>query len=177
MSILVLKTALAALIATSVIADQAQEPIVRPPAIALKIPEIKRVIKNDLESIAGQGAVDVSVDNNRRIRVRIAVATFNERICDPIYERERELARLFPDLDFDFSFDGPTLAQAIKADLEAISGPGTVDVSIDSKTLFNVRIGLQNFNSELYGRLYNRELELYRLFRDLNFDFYLRLQP
>ena len=114
---------------------------------------------------------------SRAIKVRIAVARFSSEICKPIYDRERELYRLFPDLKFDFHFDGPALARAIKRDLEAISGPETVDVSIDHETLFSVRIGVPSFRSEIYTPIYDRALELYRLFPDLNFDFYLRLKP
>jgi hypothetical protein len=85
-----------------------------------------------------------------------------------------DLNQLFPDQTIDFYFDGPKLARAIKVDIESISGRDTVDVSIDSKTLFNVRIAVPDFSFEIYSQLFDRELELYRAFRDLNFDFYLR---
>jgi hypothetical protein len=149
----------------------------RPITGASRGPELARAIKTDLESISGPGTVDVKVDADRYFSVRIAVAKFSPEICKPIYDRERELYRLFPDLDFDFHFDGPALARAIKTDLESIAGPGTADVSIDHETLFSVRVGVPRWSSAIYTRLYDRALELYRLFPDLNFDFYLRLNP
>jgi hypothetical protein len=72
---------------------------------------------------------------------------------------------------------GAGLAKAIKTDLEAISGPGSVDVSVENENLFSVRIALPNFSPELYTPIFDRELKLYRIFPDLNFDFYLRLKP
>lgn len=68
------------------------------------------------------------------------------------------------------------LAKAIKADLESISGPGSVDISIDNGTLFSVRIAVPSFSTEICAPIYDRELKLYRFFPDLNFDFYLRLR-
>jgi copper chaperone CopZ len=173
MPILALRAAMAAIIATSVMAQQTPSLTARP---GVRLPELARVIKTDLESIAGPGTVEVSVNNPTLIRVRIALSTFSSEICTPIYDRERELYRLFPDLNLDFYFDGPALARAIKTDLESISGTGNVDVSIDHETLFSVRIGVPSFSSDIYTRIYDRELELYRLFGDLNFDFYLRIQ-
>ncbi len=144
---------------------------------AFSVPEIARAVKADLESISGTGTVSVSVDGRTRFSARIAIPAFNSQICSQIYARERELHQLLPDLDFDFYFSGPELARAIKADLESISGPDTVDVSIDSATLFSVRIGMPGSSSEIYDRIFGRELEFYRVFRDLNFDFYLRPNP
>jgi hypothetical protein len=174
---LVLKAALAAILVTSVVAQKTPSPTARRDVIGSGVPELARVIKTDLESISGPGTVDVSIDSATLIRVRIAVARFSSEICNPIYDRERELYRLFPALDFDFYFDGPALARAIKTDLETIAGPGTVDVSISNRTLFNVRIGMSSSSSEIYTSIYDRALELYRLFPDLNFDFYLRMKP
>ncbi len=74
-------------------------------------------------------------------------------------------------------FGGVELAHAIKTDIESISGPGSVDVSIDNKTLYSVRIFVPSFRTEICNRIYDRELKLYKLFPDLNFDFYLRLKP
>jgi copper chaperone CopZ len=174
MSTVVLKTALAVLLATSAIADKTPPPAARTNAAGFDVNELARVMKRDLESISGPGTVDIRVTNKTFVSVRIAVTSFSSEICGPIYDRERELYRLYPDIDFDFYFDRSALARAIKTDLESISGPGTVDVSVDSKTLFNVRIGVASFSSEVYTPIYDRELELYRLFPDLNFDFYLR---
>ncbi len=98
----------------------------------------------------------------------------SSKICTRIYDREMELQQLFPDLNFDFYFDGSELAHAIKADIESISGRDTVDVSIGDKTLFTVRISIRDFNYEIYNRIFDREQEFYRVFRDLNFDFYVR---
>ena len=114
------------------------------------------------------------MDSRTLFSARIAIPGFNAKICSQIYDREVELRQLYPDLDFDFYFDGPELARAIRSDLEVISGRGTVDVSIDSKTLFSVRIAIPGFSSEIYNQIYDRELEFYQAFRDLNFDFYLR---
>jgi pimeloyl-ACP methyl ester carboxylesterase len=151
--------------------------VARPAISATGGPDLARAIKKDLESISGPGTVDVNVDAERFFSVKIAVAKFGPEICTPIYDRERELHRLFPDLDFEFHFDRPALARAIKTDLESISGAGSAEVSIDHETLFSVRIGVPRWSSAIYTQLYDRALELYRLFPDLNFDFYLRLKP
>lgn len=172
---LILKAALAALLAVRGTAVKPTPPKAPQPAIAtLSGSELARTIKSDLEAIAGTGTVTVTMDGETHFVARIAIPGFSPKICTRIYDRERELRQLFPGLSFDFTFSGPELARAIKADIESISGRGTVDVSIDSKTLFNVRIAVPSFSSELYGRLFDRELEFYRVFPDLNFDFYLR---
>jgi copper chaperone CopZ len=137
-------------------------------------PALVHTIKTDLESIAGPGTVNVSMDSKTSFSARITIPGFNPKICKQIYDREMELRQLYPDLNFDFYFDGPELARAIKTDIEAISGRDTVDVSIDSQTLFSVRIAIPGFRSEIYNRVYDRELEFYEAFRDLSFDFYLR---
>jgi hypothetical protein len=72
---------------------------------------------------------------------------------------------------------GAGLAKTIKAEIERISGPGSVDVTIDNETLFNVRIAVPEFREEFYTPIYDLELKLYRIFPELNFDFYLRLAP
>jgi hypothetical protein len=69
---------------------------------------------------------------------------------------------------------GPALAKAIKSDIEAIAGPGSVDISIDHETLFSVRVAVPGFRNELCTRIYDHVVELYRQHPDLNFDFYLR---
>jgi hypothetical protein len=173
---LILQAALAALLAIP------GAPVPPPPAAraatgALSGPELARAIRTDLESISGKGTVTVTVDTGNLFSARIAIAGFNSQVCAQIYDREMELRQLFPAMSFDFSFDGPLLARAIKADLEAISGSGTVDISIDSKTLFSVRVAIPGFSSEIYCQIYDRELEFYRAFRDLNFDFYLHPKP
>jgi len=138
-------------------------------------PLLARTIKTDLEAIAGTGSVNVSVDGETQlITARVAIPGFNARIYTQIYDRELELRQLFPDLKFDLYFDGPQLAHAIQTELESIAGRGTVDVTVDSKTLFVVRIAMGGASSETYGRIFDRELDLYRIFRDLSFDFYLQ---
>jgi len=174
---LILKAVLALFLATPGTTSTTPPPGARPAVAALGAPELARAIKTDLESILGPGTVEVSVDGGTRFRVRIAVPSFNSKIWAQIRDRETGLYRLFPDLDFDFYFGGPELARAIKTDIESISGSGTVDVSIDSGTLFNVRIAVPSYDAQVYTQVYDRALELYRLFPDLNFDFYLRPKP
>lgn len=74
-------------------------------------------------------------------------------------------------------FGGAELADLIRMEIEAISGPGSVDVSINHETLFSVRIAVPSFRSEICNPIYDRELQLYRVFPELNFDFYLWLKP
>jgi hypothetical protein len=69
---------------------------------------------------------------------------------------------------------GPELAHAIKKDIEAIAGPGTVEVSIDHDTLYSVRVAVPSFRADIYKPIYDRAIDLYRRFPDLSFDFYLR---
>jgi hypothetical protein len=69
---------------------------------------------------------------------------------------------------------GQALAKAIKTDIEGISGPGSVDISIDHETLFSVRVAVPGFRSELWKRIYDHVVELYKQYPDLSFDFYLR---
>jgi hypothetical protein len=171
---LILTAVLTAILATPPPTVIAPSPTAQPEIAAFRGPELARAIKADLESIAGAGTVSVIVDSETHFSVRIAIPGFSSKICSQIYGREMDFYQLFPDLNFDFYFDGPELARAIKADIESISGHGTVDVSIDSKTLFNVRIAIPALSSEVYSRLFDRELEFYRAFPDLNFDFYLR---
>jgi hypothetical protein len=171
---LILTAVLTAMLATPPPAVKGPSPADPPSIATFRGPELARAIKAELESIAGAGTVNVSVDTETRFGVRIAMPVFNSNVCARIYDRELAFQQLFPDLDFNFYFDAPELARAIKADIEAISGRGTVDVSIDSKTLFNVRIAVPDFSSEVYNRLFDRELEFYQAFRDLSFDFYLR---
>jgi len=135
---LILQAALAALLAIHGAPVQLQSATAQTVITAFSGPRLARAIKTDLESISGPGTVNVSIDSETRFNARIAIPVFNLRVCTQIYDREMELRQLFPDLNFDFYFDGADLARAIKADLESISGPGTVDVSIDSTTLFNV---------------------------------------
>jgi hypothetical protein len=174
MSILI--AALTVLLAVPPATVQAPPPAPKasPAIAALSGHELAAAIKKDLESISGTGTVTVSIDSDTHFGVRIAIPGFNSKVCTQIYGRELSLRQLFPDLNFDFYFSGPELARAIQADIESISGRGTVDVTIDSKTLFNVRIAVPHLSSEIYSKLFDRELEFYRVFPDLNFDFYLR---
>lgn len=69
---------------------------------------------------------------------------------------------------------GAELARTIKSDIESISGPGSVDISIDHETLFSVRVAVPSLSPEICTPIYDRELKLYRYFPELNFEFYLR---
>ena len=71
---------------------------------------------------------------------------------------------------------GPELVKTIKSDIESISGPGSVDISIDHETLYSVRVAVPSLSPEICTPIYDRELKLYRYFPELNFDFYLRLK-
>ncbi len=64
--------------------------------------ELAKAIKTDIESIAGPGSVDVSIDNETLFSVRVAVPNFSPEVCTPIYDRELKLYRFFPELNFDF---------------------------------------------------------------------------
>lgn len=77
---------------------------------------------------------------------------------------------------FPVVLDEAQLPRTIKKELEAISGPGSVDISVDHQTLYNVRISVPSFRAEIYNPIYDRALELYKLYPDLSFDFYLRLK-
>ena len=171
---LIPRAALAVVLAMGGASVTAQSQTGRPAIADFSGPDLARAIKTDFESITGTGTVNVSSDSLSHFSVRIAMPGFDAKVCAQVYQRESALHQLFPSLSFDFYFDGPELAGAIKADLEAITGRDTVDVSIDSKTLFNVRIAIQDFSSRIYSQVYDRELEFYRAFPDLNFDFYLR---
>jgi hypothetical protein len=72
---------------------------------------------------------------------------------------------------------GTELANAIKTEIEALAGPGSVDVSIDHETLYSVRVAVSSSHSELSTPIFDRALELYKLFPDLSFDFYVRVKP
>jgi hypothetical protein len=171
----ILEAALAAILAMpGTTTEKVPPPKTQPAIAALRGPELARAIKADLESLSGSGTVKVSIDRETNFSVTIAIPGFNSKVCAQIYRREMDLQQLFPDLNFDFYFDGTELARAIQADLESISGRGTVDVSIDSETLFNVRVAVPGFSAEISSRIFDRELEFYRVFPDLNFDFYLR---
>ena len=145
-----------------------------PTAVPLGGPGLARAVKAELESIAGTGSVEVATESEFRFNVRITIQTFNSKICRQIYDREMGLHQLFPDVIFDFYYSAPELTRAIKADLESISGPGTVAISIDSKSLLNVSVAIRGFSSQIYSEIFARELEFYRAFPDLNFDFYIR---
>jgi hypothetical protein len=174
---LILVAALAVLLAVPGATEKGPSPAAPPSIVTLNGPELARAIKKDLESISGTGTVNLTIEHGRLFNVRIAIPGLNSKISSQIYNRELELHQLFPDLNFDFYYDSPELARAIKADLESIAGRGTVDVSIDSKTLFNVRIAVPASSSEIYSRIYDRELDFYRDFPDLSFDFYLWPKP
>jgi hypothetical protein len=72
---------------------------------------------------------------------------------------------------------GTELANAIKTEIESLAGPGSVDVSIDHETLYSVRVAVSSSHSELSAPIFDRALELYKLFPDLSFDFYVRVKP
>jgi hypothetical protein len=68
------------------------------------------------------------------------------------------------------------IADAIKSDLEAVAGPGSVVVDRADGRLFNVRIAVPTLSSDFCNPIYDREIKLFRLFPEFNFDFYLRLR-
>jgi hypothetical protein len=73
-------------------------------------------------------------------------------------------------------WDDPRVVAAIKSDFESIAGPGSVAVDRTDGKLFNIRIAVPTLSSEFCNPIYDHELKLFRLFPDLNFDFYLRLR-
>jgi hypothetical protein len=170
----------AALLAILVDTPPAAKPSAPPPPAAIASlagTDLARAIKQDLESIAGAGNVDVRLTRDVFYTVRITMPTFNPEVCKKVYARELELRGLFPHISLDFHYAAPELARAIKTDLETISGGGTVDVSIDRETLFNVRIAVPALTSHLYSQIYDRALEFYRVLPDLSFDFYVMQKP
>jgi len=170
---LILEAALLAILADTPPAIKPPQPATSQAISALGGPELASFIKKDVESFSGAGTVDVRIDHDTLFVVRISMPRFDPEVCSKIRTREMELDGLFPNLSFDFRFAAPDLARAIKSDLESIAGGGTVDVSVDRETLFNVRIAVPRLNSGLYSRIYNRALEFYKVFPDLSFDFYL----
>ncbi len=85
-------------------------PVTKPPAqikndpheLVMPDAKIADAIRHDFESITGPGSVDVSTDNGRLLSIHILVPTLNSEFCNPIYDHEIKLFRLFPDLNFDF---------------------------------------------------------------------------
>jgi len=71
--------------------------------------------------------------------------------------------------------DAPIVA-AIKSDFESVAGPGSVVVDRAGGKLFSIRIAVPSLSSDFCNPIYERELKLFRLFPELNFDFYLRLR-
>ncbi len=171
---LILDAVLAVILALPGTPSKPPSPSSGPAAIPLGGPELARAVKAELESIAGTGSVEVTTASEFRFNVRITIRTFNSKICRQIYDREMGLHQLFPDVNFNFYYSAPELTRAIKADLESISGPDTVDISIDSRSLLNVSVAIPGFSSQIYSEIFARELEFYRAFPDLNFDFYIR---
>lgn len=169
----------AALLAILADTPPAAKPPAPPPSAlsALSGTDLAQAVKRDIESIAGAGNVDVRLTRDSFYTVRITVPKFNPEVGKKIYARELELRGLFPNLSFDFQYAAPELARAIKTELETISGGGTVDVSIDRETLFNVRIAVPSLTSHLYNQIYDRALEFYKDFPDLSFDFYVMQKP
>jgi len=99
---LIAETILAALLATKKIPPKPPVPAAKPIAAPLGGTELAHNIKTDIESISGPGSVDVSVDHDTLFSVRVAVPDFASDICNPIFDRELKLYRLFPDYSFDF---------------------------------------------------------------------------
>jgi hypothetical protein len=99
---LILETALALMLSTRRTDPKPPAPRLTPPAAVLGGTELANAIKNDIESLAGPGAVEVSVDHETLFSVRVAVPNFRSEFCTPIYDRELRLYRLFPDYSFDF---------------------------------------------------------------------------
>ena len=171
---LILDAVLAVILALPGTPSKPPSPAAQPAAVPQGGPELARAVKAELESIAGTGSVEVSTESQFRFNVRITIETFNSKICRQIYDREMGLHQLFPDVNFNFYYSVPELTRAIKADLESISGRDTVDISIDSKSLLNVSVAIPAFSAQVYSEIFARELEFYRAFPDLNFDFYIR---
>jgi copper chaperone CopZ len=171
---LILDAVLAVILALPGTPAKPPSPASRPAVIPLAGPELARAVKAELESVAGAGTVEVSTESEFRFSVRITIQRFNSQICKQIYDREMGLHQLFPDVNFNFYYSTPELTRAIKTDLESISGPDTVDISIDSKSLLNVSVAIPRLNPQIYSEIFARELEFYRAFPDLNFDFYIR---
>jgi hypothetical protein len=73
-------------------------------------------------------------------------------------------------------WDDPRVIAAIKSDFESIAGPGSVAVDKTDGKLFNIRIAVPTLSSDFCNPIYDHEIKLFRLFPDLNFDFYLRLR-
>jgi hypothetical protein len=78
--------------------------------------------------------------------------------------------------NLDMDGDDPHVAAAIKSDFESIAGPGSVIVDRTDGNLFNIRIAVPTLSADFCNPIYDHELKLFRLFPDLNFDFYLRLR-
>lgn len=97
---LILELALAAMLTTKGTASKAPEVPGR--LVVGSNAELVNVIKKDIESIAGPGSVDISIDHDTLFSVRIAVPSFRTEVCNPIYDVELKLYRYFPDLNFDF---------------------------------------------------------------------------
>src|SRR5579863_5062102 len=98
---LMLEVAVAAILFTKATAPKPPAPAPLPLAL-VDGTELARTIKKDIESIAGPGSVDVSIDHETLFSVRVAVPNFRTETCNPIYDVELKLYRFFPDLNFDF---------------------------------------------------------------------------
>lgn len=97
---LILELAIAAMLTTKGTASKTPD---APPRVVVgSNAELVGLIKKDIESIAGPGSVEVSVNNETLFSVRIAVPSFRTEVCNPIYDVELKLYRYFPDLNFDF---------------------------------------------------------------------------
>lgn len=68
------------------------------------------------------------------------------------------------------------IAEAIRTDFEALAGPGSVEISTDNGKLLSIRIAVPTLSLEFCAPIYEREIKLYRIFPDLNFDFYVLLR-
>ncbi|MDE3194888.1 MAG: hypothetical protein KGN84_00975 [Acidobacteriota bacterium] len=99
---LIAETILAAILATKKVPPKQTTLPVKPVADAPVGAELAHDIKTDLESIAGPGSVDISIDHETLFSVRIAVPDLSSDMCYPIFDRELKLYRLFPDYSFDF---------------------------------------------------------------------------
>jgi hypothetical protein len=73
-------------------------------------------------------------------------------------------------------WNDPRIVSTIKSDFESIAGPGSVAVDKTDGKLFSIRIAVPTLSSDFCNPIYDHELKLFRLFPDLNFDFYLRLR-
>lgn len=68
------------------------------------------------------------------------------------------------------------IVDAIRNDFEALAGPGSVEISTENGKLLSIRIAVPTLSLEFCAPIYEREIKLFRIFPELNFDFYVLLR-